>query len=250
MSGNGVIPLQPRRMVELEVNGRSVRVFEGQTILDACRKLGIETPTLCYGETLQPANVCRVCVVELEGARVLAPACSRTAEDGMKVRTDSERVAHSRRLVLEFLASSVDLSTAPDALRYLELYDAKPERYGPPAPPDPERDRKRTGHHVEPDGQTAATVAAPVKVDNELYVRDYSKCILCYKCVDACGTQYQNTFAIARRRPRLRRPDLDRVRGRAPRVGLRLLRQLHRRLPHRRADVPLRAPAARGRRVA
>jgi predicted molibdopterin-dependent oxidoreductase YjgC len=136
-------------------------------------------------------------VVELEGARVLAPACSRQAEDGMKVRTDSERVAHSRRLVLEFLASSVDLSTAPDALHYLELYDAKPERYGPPAPVDPERDGKRTGHHVEPDGQTAATVAVPVKVDNELYVRDYSKCILCYQCVDACGSQYQNTFAIA-----------------------------------------------------
>jgi predicted molibdopterin-dependent oxidoreductase YjgC len=184
-------------MVELEVNGRSVRVFEGQTILDACRKLGIETPTLCYGETLQPANVCRVCVVELEGARVLAPACSRQAEDGMKVRTDSERVAHSRRLVLEFLASSVDLSTAPDALHYLELYDAKPERYGPPAPVDPERDGKRTGHHVEPDGQTAATVAVPVKVDNELYVRDYSKCILCYQCVDACGEQWQASFAIS-----------------------------------------------------
>jgi predicted molibdopterin-dependent oxidoreductase YjgC len=102
----------------------------------------------------------------------------------------------SRRLVLEFLASSVDLSSTPVAEAYLERYDAAPERYGPQAPPDPERDRKRTGHHVEPDGQTAATVHAPVKVDNELYVRDYSKCILCYKCVDACAEQYQNTFAI------------------------------------------------------
>jgi predicted molibdopterin-dependent oxidoreductase YjgC len=197
VSGNGQMLLQPRRMVELEVNDRPVKVFEGQTILDACHKLGIETPTLCYGETLRPANVCRVCVVELEGARVLAPACSRLAENGMKVRTDTPRVAHSRKLVLEFLASSVDLSTAPEALGYLETYGAQPERYGPPAPFDPERDSKRTGHHVEPDGQTAATVHVPVKVDNELYVRDYSKCILCYKCVDACGEQYQNTFAIA-----------------------------------------------------
>ena len=114
----------------------------------------------------------------------------------MKVRTDSERVRHSRKLVLELLASSVDLSTTPVAEGYLAAYDARPERFGPPAPPDPERDRKRAGHHVEPDGQTAATVAGPVKVDNELYVRDYSKCILCYKCVDACGEQYQNTFAI------------------------------------------------------
>ena len=95
------------------------------------------------------------------------------------------------------LGSSVDLSIAPNVPAYVERYDARPERYGPPAPPDPFRDRKRTGHHAEPDGQTAATVYSPAKVDNELYVRDYSKCILCYKCVHACGEQYQNTFAIA-----------------------------------------------------
>ncbi len=186
-----------RRMIDLEVDGEPVRVFEGSTILDACRKLGIDTPTLCYGETLRPANVCRICVVELEGARVLAPACSRKVEPGMKVRTDSERVRHSRRLVLELLGSSVDLSLTANVAAYVERYGARPERYGPPSPPDPNRDRKRAGHHLEPDGQTAATVASPVKVDNELYVRDYSKCILCYKCVDACGEQHQNTFAIA-----------------------------------------------------
>ena len=189
--------LAPRRMVELEVDGEPVRVFEGATILDACRQLGIDTPTLCYGETLRPANACRVCVVELEGARVLAPACARKVEDDMVVRTDSERVRHSRKMVMEFLASSTDLDTTPVAAGYLERYEADPARYGPPAPPDPDRDRKRTGHHIEPDGQTAATVHAPVKVDNDLYVRDYSKCILCYKCVDACGEQWQNTFAIA-----------------------------------------------------
>ena len=188
--------LAPKRMVGLEVDGQSVRVFEGATILDACTQLGIDTPTLCYGETLQPANVCRVCVVELEGARVLAPACSRKAEAGMKVRTDSERVRLSRKLVMELLASSVDLSTTPVAPAYLARYDAEPERFGPPAPPAVDRDRARTGHHVEPDGRTAATVHQPVKLDNELYVRDYAKCILCYKCVDACGEQYQNTFAI------------------------------------------------------
>jgi predicted molibdopterin-dependent oxidoreductase YjgC len=188
--------LAPRRMVELEVDGQPVRVFEGETILDACRQLGIDTPTLCYGETLQPANVCRVCVVELEGARVLAPACSRKAEAGMQVRTDSERVRLSRRLVLELLDSSVDLSTTPVAPAYLERYDAAPDRFGPPAAPSGERDHARTGRHTIPDGRTAATVHQPVKVDNELYVRDYSKCILCYKCVDACGEQHQNTFAI------------------------------------------------------
>ena len=184
------------RQVELEIDGQPVTVREGATILDACNKAGIDTPTLCYGETLRPANVCRVCVVELEGARALAPACSRLAEPGMKVHTDSDRVRHSRKLVLEFLASSVDLSTAPEAQLYVKQYGADSERYGPPAAPDPNRERARAGHHEEPDGQTAATVHQPVKIDNDLYVRDYSKCILCYKCVDACGEQYQNTFAI------------------------------------------------------
>jgi len=126
------------------------------------------------------------------------PACSRKVENGMKVKTDSERVRLSRRLVLEFLASSVDLSTAPEAQAYLERYAARPERYGPPVKParEGERDAAVAGHHHEGDG-TTATVRQPVKIDNELYVRDYSKCILCYKCVEACGEDAQNTFAIA-----------------------------------------------------
>jgi len=185
-----------QRTVSLTIDDQSVEVPEGATILEACEKLGIDTPTLCYGDTLQPANVCRVCVVEIEGGRVLAPACSRKAEDEMVVKTDSERVRHSRKLVMEFLGSSVDLSITPPAQEYIKRYEADPSRYGPPAPPDPERDGRRTGHHEEPDGQTAATVHQPVKVDNDLYVRDYSKCILCYKCVDACGDQWQNSFAI------------------------------------------------------
>jgi predicted molibdopterin-dependent oxidoreductase YjgC len=186
----------PARLVTLTIDERPVEVPEGSTVLDACAKLGIDTPTLCYGETLTPANACRICVVEMEGARALIPACSRKVEPEMVISTDSPRVRRSRKMVIEFLASSVDLSTTRDAQDYLKRYDAHPERYGPPAPPDTERDRKQTGHHETPDGQTAATVHAPTKIDNELYVRDYSKCILCYKCVDACGEQYQNTFAI------------------------------------------------------
>jgi predicted molibdopterin-dependent oxidoreductase YjgC len=117
----------------------------------------------------------------------------------MVVRTASERVRHSRKMVLEFLASSVDLSTTPDVDRWMGEYDAQPARYGPPAEPATAgvRDHARPGHHHAGDGQTAATVAQPVKVDNELYVRDYSKCILCYKCVEGCGSDWQNTFAIA-----------------------------------------------------
>ncbi len=189
---------RPVRQLEITVDGRTVRVAEGATLLDACRKQGIDTPTLCFLENLTPVNVCRVCVVEVEGSRALVPACSRAAEPGMNVQTDSERVRLSRRLVLEFLASSVDLSTAPTAQEYLRRYDARPERYGTPAPAANagKRDAAVPGHHHEPEGG-AATVAQPVKVDNELYVRDYSKCILCYKCVEACGEDAQNTFAIA-----------------------------------------------------
>jgi predicted molibdopterin-dependent oxidoreductase YjgC len=174
-------------------------VREGTTLLEACRARGTEIPTLCYGETLTPVNACRVCMVEVEGSRVLVPSCARKAEDGMVVRTGSDRVTHSRKMVLEFLASSVDLSTTPTVDRWIGEYGARPERYGPPAPPAAagERDHAPAGHHHAGDGQTAATVAQPVKLDNENYVRDYSKCILCYKCVEGCGSDWQNTFAIA-----------------------------------------------------
>jgi NADH dehydrogenase/NADH:ubiquinone oxidoreductase subunit G len=113
-----VVPVTIRRTVELEIDGEKVRVPEGSTILDACRERGDEIPTLCYGETLTPVNACRVCVVEVEGSRVLVPSCARKAEDGMVVKTDSERVRHSRKMVLEFLGSSVDLSTTPNAERW------------------------------------------------------------------------------------------------------------------------------------
>jgi len=176
------IPAAPERpapaQVAFEIDGRPVTVPEGSTILEACRTEGIETPTLCFLENLTPVNVCRVCVVELEGARVLAPACSRKVEPGMKVHTDSERVRTSRKVVLELLGSSVDLSTAPEVAGYMARYGADPSRFAAPDAP-------------------AATVAQPVKIDNELYVRDYAKCILCYKCVEACGADAQNTFAIA-----------------------------------------------------
>ena len=193
-------PPEPERTpVELSIDSRTVTGPAGSTILEACRAEGIDTPTLCYLENLTPVNVCRVCVVEVTGSRVLVPACSRRVEPGMDVHTDSERVRHSRKMVLEFLGSSVDLSTAPAALEYIERYDANPARYGPATPPAPpgERDAHEAGHHHAPPVDGAQTVAQPVKLDNELYVRDYSKCILCYKCVEACGEDAQNTFAIA-----------------------------------------------------
>ena len=161
--------------VELTVDGRAVRVPEGATLLDACKALGIDTPTMCWAANLTPVNVCRVCVVELEGARTLVPSCSRKAEAGMVVRTDSERVRLSRKVVFELLASSVDTSLSETVRDYGARYGADPARFG----------------------VSAATKAQPVRDDNDLFVRDYAKCVLCYKCVEACGDDAQHTYAIA-----------------------------------------------------
>lgn len=190
-------PASPRRPVRVTIDGRDVSVPEGSTLLQATREAGVDTPTLCFLETLKPVNACRICVVEVEGSRTLVPACSRQAEDGMVVRTNTERVRLSRRMILEFLASSVDVSTAPQIQTYIERYGARPERFGPPQTPSNTRDAARPGIHAPADGTQAAAVSQPVKIDNELYVRDYGKCILCYKCVQACGADAQNTFAIA-----------------------------------------------------
>ena len=168
----------PTTLVEITLDGEAVRVPKGSTILDACRREGIDTPTLCWAENLTPVNVCRVCVVEVEGSRVLVPSCSRPVEDGMVIATDSERVRTSRRMVYELLASSVEMDRADrEVHEWMERYGARPERMG-----------KRS---------EIATVAQPVKVQDDLYVRDYERCILCYKCVEACGDDAQQTFAIA-----------------------------------------------------
>ncbi|MFM8303498.1 MAG: 2Fe-2S iron-sulfur cluster-binding protein [Actinomycetota bacterium] len=162
-------------MTEVRIDGVDVEVADGMTILDACIAAGVDTPTLCYGDTITARNVCRVCVVEVTGRRTLVPACSQRVEPGMDIATDSERVRHARRTVLELLGSSVDLSLTDAVAEWNTRYGAEPDRFGP----------------------AAETVAHPAKVDNDLYVRDYSKCILCYQCVDACGEQWQHTFAIA-----------------------------------------------------
>ncbi|NNF65850.1 MAG: 4Fe-4S binding protein [Acidimicrobiia bacterium] len=184
--------------VTITVDGRSVAVSDDATILDACRDLGQDQPTLCYLENLTPVNACRVCVVEVEGSRTLVPSCSRSAEEGMVVKTDSPRVRLSRKMVLEFLASSVDLSQSTEEVHsWLDQYEVDVARYGPQVTGAAPRDGRHAGHHAIPTGLTAETVDQPVKVDNELYIRDYAKCILCYKCVEACGEDAQNTFAIA-----------------------------------------------------
>ncbi|MEM7274120.1 MAG: 2Fe-2S iron-sulfur cluster-binding protein [Actinomycetota bacterium] len=161
--------------VTLTIDGTAVTVPAGASVLDACQAAGVDTPTLCYAPNLTPVNACRVCVVEQEGSRTLIPSCSRPAEDGMVIGTDTERVRHSRKMVLEFLGSGVDLDQADDLRPWMAHYGADPDRYGP--------DR--------------AVVEEPVRIQDDLYIRAYDRCVLCYKCVEACGDDAQHTFAIA-----------------------------------------------------
>ena len=122
--------------VELKIDGRRVAVrARAPRSSSACRELGIDVPTLCYLETLTPANACRVCVVEVEGARVLAPSCSRAAEPGMVVRTALRARARARAAWCS--RCSPRRSTCrprPSCRRCSREYGCRPERYGPPAP--------------------------------------------------------------------------------------------------------------------
>lgn len=166
----------PTRLLELTLDGVPVRVAEGATVLDACRAAGKDVPALCAGGPPAPRGTCRLCVVEVAGADALVAACARPAESGMAVGTGTERVRHSRRVVLELLASSADLSTTPRVAGWIEEYGARPERLGPAA--------------------TGTAVAAGPVVD-DLIVRDPGKCVGCLRCVDVCGDQGQHAFAVS-----------------------------------------------------
>ncbi|MDK1291865.1 MAG: 2Fe-2S iron-sulfur cluster-binding protein [Actinomycetota bacterium] len=161
------------RLVEITLNGEPALAHAGATILDVCRAQDVDIPTMCFLETLTPFNSCRLCVVEVAGSRTLIPSCSRTVEVGMEITTESERVANTRRILYEMYASTVDLSLSDDdTRRWMAKYEVKPGRFG-----EYESHRK-------------------VKIQDDLYIRDYDKCVMCYRCVAACGTEAQNTFAI------------------------------------------------------
>ena len=159
--------------LRLTLDDRETRAEPGTTILQAARALGIDIPTLCYHAYCTANALCRICVVEVAGSRALVPACVAQVAEGMQVRTRSERVVRARRMILELLASAVDLSQAPDVLALIEEYDADPGRF-----PGAER-------------REAALVD-----DNPMFVRDYAKCILCWRCVQVCAEDAQYTHAI------------------------------------------------------
>jgi NADH dehydrogenase/NADH:ubiquinone oxidoreductase subunit G len=157
----------------LTIDGQQVEIEPGATLLEAAQRMGLDVPTICYHEATTSNALCRICVVEVEGQRLLQPACVVKAANGMQVKTQSERVVRSRRTILEMLASTMDLSDAPEILTMLEECGADSERF-------PQSDRRE----VE------------LKDDNPMYVRDYSKCLLCWRCVQVCADDAQFTYAI------------------------------------------------------
>lgn len=89
--------------MKLIIDGRSIEIAEGQSILDAARANGIYIPALCYHPRTGKAGRCRACVVEIEGVRGLKEACATPVREGMVVRTDTPRVLDARRMVVELL---------------------------------------------------------------------------------------------------------------------------------------------------
>src|SRR3990172_9857771 len=99
--------------VTLTIDGQAVTVPAGTTIHKAAKQAGVEVPTICYHDHCTSNALCRVCVVEVEGTRLLAPGCIAQVAEGMKIHSRLERVVRSRRTIVEMLGAAVDLSDAP-----------------------------------------------------------------------------------------------------------------------------------------
>jgi NADH dehydrogenase/NADH:ubiquinone oxidoreductase subunit G len=159
--------------ITLTMDGQEVTTEAGKTLLEVARENGKNIPTICFHEATTANALCRICVVEVEGMRILQPACIVQAAQNMNVQTRSEKVVRARKTILEMLASTMDLSEAADIQAMMAEYEADVNRF-----PDAERRE------------------VPIKDDNPMYVRDYSKCLLCWRCVQVCADDAQYTYAI------------------------------------------------------
>jgi NADH dehydrogenase/NADH:ubiquinone oxidoreductase subunit G len=160
--------------VTITIDGKQVTVPPGTTILEAARSVGVEIPVICFHEATTSKGLCRTCVVEIEGWRVLAASCVAPVAPGMVIHTQSDRVMRSRRTILEMLNSAVDLSEAEAIQQMMSDYDVDPQRF-------PKTEKR----------------AFPLLDDNPMFVRDYSKCVLCWRCVQVCAEDAQYTFALS-----------------------------------------------------
>ena len=159
--------------ITLQIDGDEVSIARGATLLDAASQAGIDIPVICYHEATTPNGLCRICVVDVDGGRVLQPACVAECQADSKVETRNERVLRSRRTILEMLNASVNLEQAPEIQTMMTDYDADQARF-----PD------------------ARLREAEVIDDNPFYIRDYEQCVLCWRCVQVCAEDAQFTFAL------------------------------------------------------
>jgi len=172
--------MSPGATVKLTIDGRETTVPVGTSLFDAARGLGIDIPVLCHAQHQTPVGVCRVCTVEVKGARVLAASCVRPAEEGMVVATASESVQRARRTLAELL-----LSDHPSPCeRQQATQDCELERlgtaYGVPAP--------RFAARPSPRGHDESSLFINV---------DHTACILCDRCIRGCS-EIKKNFVIGR----------------------------------------------------
>lgn len=159
--------------ITLTIDEQTVTVPEGTTILAATETVDIDIPTICYHASLTPPAICRICTVEVEGQRVLQPACVVPVSEGMIVKTTTDRVQAGRKVILELLASTVDLSEAPEIQKQMQTYQADPQRFA--------GGKRREFEVME---------------DNPFYIRDYSQCVMCWRCIQVCADDVQGTYAL------------------------------------------------------
>ncbi len=169
----------PKGTVTLEIDGREVTVPEHYTIWQAAREQGIPVPVLCHDERMEPIGVCRMCVVEVEGARTLVPSCTRACEDGMKVKTSSETVQRNRKVLTELLMADQPEGSARDAgTGDDELFDLARE-YGVDGSRWPRQNSR------------------PADASSAVIEVDHQACILCDRCIRACD-DIQHNMVIGR----------------------------------------------------
>ena len=166
------------KMVNLKINGQDVSVPAGTTILDAARKAGIKIPTLCYLRDINAIGACRVCVVEVKGARSLVASCVYPVSEGMEVTTNSQKVIEARKTTVELILSDHDKNCLSCVRNQNCELQRLSEELG--------CDAKRFGGAVNTFDIDATT---------PYIVRDNNKCILCRRCVAACKN-YQGLAII------------------------------------------------------
>jgi len=176
------------------IDGREVSFTPGETILEVARRNGVSIPTLCYLKGASPTGACRVCLVEVKGARNLVASCAAPAGAGMEVTTASPRVIRARRLNIELLLASgqhnclVKEAGLDDWTDFqLKAQESGEHKGICPAYGDCRLQDLAIEYQARADRFPVAEATYPIENVNPFIVRDFSRCILCGRCVQACN---------------------------------------------------------------